>query len=560
MAGSIFNYLRDCINDYLQLFQQQLLEDNLAAQDLFQRQDAILLFHAHATILEQLLTDENCPPLETFRNQFKTEIESFIDVGRQCQSAGLGFAIGSQFFSAIDRSFVQLLNFLAFDDVTKIKLLSLFTSQIGMIDSLLTESFETLTKGASLAALEALNLTLIREKSTYKNIFEGTSNLVLITDGEGKIVEANPEAIIFFSQQKLVGNFCGVPLGLTGNHLPQLLYDFPPNQTHEISLQVDNAKRYFNLQIKPLESTLVAGSGVMLILSDITCMVDHRQLLEQRILDRTMALASSEKLLGAIFHAVGKGIVLIDIDGEIVKANQQASEIYGVPLEVLIGTPMCNLTDPEGCAVLKNVKQQLLEGQQFSAEMNSTYVNGKTFPSFFTMTRMDLDGMAFWPIIVRDITEQKMLDSKLREEKQHAEEMNVTLRNVLKSIEDDRKESENRLSERISTSILPGIEKIKAETQADIRQGYLALLRDQLITLTTGFDSEIDGDLLKLTKSELKICQFIRAGLSGKEICDSMNLSFETIQTHRKNIRKKLGLRGKSQSLHQFLASRNCDF
>jgi len=560
VAGSIFNYLRDCINDYLQLFQQQLLEDNLAAQDLFQRQDAILLFHAHATILEQLLTDENCPPLETFRNQFKTEIESFIDVGRQCQSAGLGFAIGSQFFSAIDRSFVQLLNFLAFDDVTKIKLLSLFTSQIGMIDSLLTESFETLTKGASLAALEALNLTLIREKSTYKNIFEGTSNLVLITDGEGKIVEANPEAIIFFSQQKLVGNFCGVPLGLTGNHLPQLLYDFPPNQTHEISLQVDNAKRYFNLQIKPLESTLVAGSGVMLILSDITCMVDHRQLLEQRILDRTMALASSEKLLGAIFHAVGKGIVLIDIDGEIVKANQQASEIYGVPLEVLIGTPMCNLTDPEGCAVLKNVKQQLLEGQQFSAEMNSTYVNGKTFPSFFTMTRMDLDGMAFWPIIVRDITEQKMLDSKLREEKQHAEEMNVTLRNVLKSIEDDRKESENRLSERISTSILPGIEKIKAETQADIRQGYLALLRDQLITLTTGFDSEIDGDLLKLTKSELKICQFIRAGLSGKEICDSMNLSFETIQTHRKNIRKKLGLRGKSQSLHQFLASRNCDF
>ena len=560
MAGSIFNYLRDCINDYLQLFQQQLLEDNLAAQDLFQRQDAILLFHAHATILEQLLTDENCPPLETFRNQFKTEIESFIDVGRQCQSAGLGFAIGSQFFSAIDRSFVQLLNFLAFDDVTKIKLLSLFTSQIGMIDSLLTESFETLTKGASLAALEALNLTLIREKSTYKNIFEGTSNLVLITDGEGKIVETNPEAIIFFSQQKLVGSFCGTPLGLTGDDLPQLLYDFPPNQTHEVSLQVDNAKRYFNLQIKPLESTLVAGSGVMLILSDITCMVDHRQLLEQRILDRTMALASSEKLLGAIFHAVGKGIVLIDIDGEIVKANQQASEIYGVPLEVLIGTPMCNLTDPEGCAVLKNVKQQLLEGQQFSAEMNSTYVNGKTFPSFFTMTRMDLDGKAFWPIIVRDITAQKILDSKLREEKQHAEEMNVTLRNVLKSIEDDRKESENRLSERISTSILPGIEKIKAETQADIRQGYLALLRDQLITLTTGFDSEIDGDLLKLTKSELKICQFIRAGLSGKEICDSMNLSFETIQTHRKNIRKKLGLRGKSQSLHQFLASRNCDF
>ncbi|WP_321369446.1 PAS domain S-box protein [uncultured Desulfuromusa sp.] len=286
----------------------------------------------------------------------------------------------------------------------------------------------------------------------------------------------------------------------------------------------------------------------------------NRQLLEQRILDRTKALAKSEKLLGAIFHAVGKGIVLIDTEGEIVKANQQGSEIYGIPLEVLIGTPICDLTDSAGCIALENAKQQLFEGQQISAEINSIYVDGKTFPSYFTMTRMDLEGETFWPIIVRDITEEKVLNNKLWEEKRHAEEMNVTLRNVLKSIEEDRKEAEKHLSARIRTSILPGIKKIQNETQADIRESYLTLLKDQLLSLTSGFDAEIDGDLLKLTKSELKICQFIKAGLSGKEICESMNLSFETIQTHRKNIRKKLCLRGKSQSLHQFLASRNCDF
>ncbi len=60
---------------------------------------------------------------------------------------------------------------------------------------------------------------------------------------------------------------------------------------------------------------------------------------------------------------------------------------------------------------------------------------------------------------MRDITEQKVLDLKLREEKLNAEEMNVTLRNVLKSIENDRKEFEQKLTERISSSILPGIEK-----------------------------------------------------------------------------------------------------
>lgn len=226
----------------------------------------------------------------------------------------------------------------------------------------------------------------------------------------------------------------------------------------------------------------------------------------------------------------------------------------------MIGTPLCRLTDSDGCESLKEAKERLIEGQQFQAEILSLYVDGKTFPSVMTMTRMNLDESPYWTLIVRDITEQKVLDLKLREEKLNAEEMNVTLRNVLKSIENDRKEFEQKLTERISSSILPGIEKICVEQQDEVRQGYLALLKDQLISLTGGFDHELDGDLLKLTKTELKICQFIKAGLSGKEICDAMNLSFETIQTHRKNIRKKLGLRGRSRSLHQFLVSRNCDF
>jgi DNA-binding NarL/FixJ family response regulator len=35
-----------------------------------------------------------------------------------------------------------------------------------------------------------------------------------------------------------------------------------------------------------------------------------------------------------------------------------------------------------------------------------------------------------------------------------------------------------------------------------------------------------------------------------------MNLAFETVQTHRKNIRRKLGLRGKNVNLHSFLIGR----
>nr|WP_321369444.1 hypothetical protein [uncultured Desulfuromusa sp.] len=46
MVASIFDYLRDSINDYLKLFHQQLLADSFSVQNLFQKQDIILLFHA----------------------------------------------------------------------------------------------------------------------------------------------------------------------------------------------------------------------------------------------------------------------------------------------------------------------------------------------------------------------------------------------------------------------------------------------------------------------------------------------------------------------------------
>ncbi|WP_136795522.1 helix-turn-helix transcriptional regulator [Desulfosediminicola ganghwensis] len=158
--------------------------------------------------------------------------------------------------------------------------------------------------------------------------------------------------------------------------------------------------------------------------------------------------------------------------------------------------------------------------------------------------------------MVSDITQQKKLETRIVEQKQHAEEMNLTLRNVLKSIEKEKKEFEENLSLRIRNSLLPTLSRIRNERDDEWRSGYLSMLEEQMISLTEDFSQALDGDLLRLSKTELRICRFVKAGLTGKEICDTLNLSFETIQTHRKNIRKKLGLRGKEINLHTFLADR----
>ena len=462
-------------------------------------------------------------------------------------------------FKSMRLAIEDLIEAVIIADHIKLKALRLFHRQTDIIETAIIGEKDHNDSDQKTLDLQRVNRELTGKKNTYESIFSATSNLVLLTDKTGIIIEANPEAVVFFSGQQLIGQFCGKILDLPSDSLAELLQQITPNQVHEITLQRDQFSQVFNLQALPLSRSPVAEHGIMLLLNDITCTVDHRQAMERRVTERTRALANSEKMLDAIFQSVGKGILLIDSDREIVKANQQASEIFGIPPEVLIGTPFRYLTDEAGCNKLSAIRENLIEGQRRHVEVTSVYVDGKTFPCEITMTRMDLDNQKFWPVIVRDISEQQALESGLREEKLHTEEMNVTLRNVLKSIESDRQQFEQNLTHRIRSGLLPGLEKVRHEKDERINTIYLDLLKEQLIALTTDFETELDADLLKLSKSELKVCRFIKAGLSGKEICETMNLSFETIQTHRKNIRKKLCLRGKDVNLHTFLINRNCD-
>lgn len=140
----------------------------------------------------------------------------------------------------------------------------------------------------------------------------------------------------------------------------------------------------------------------------------------------------------------------------------------------------------------------------------------------------------------------------LRKEKEHLEEMNITLRNVLQSIDREREELLREVSAKVDNQVLPALDRIENEEDAVIRRGYVTVAKDQLARLAPG-SSATDPLLLKLTHMETRVCQFIQAGYPSKDIASSLNISLETVQTHRKNIRRKLGLHGRSVSLYAHL-------
>lgn len=139
------------------------------------------------------------------------------------------------------------------------------------------------------------------------------------------------------------------------------------------------------------------------------------------------------------------------------------------------------------------------------------------------------------------------------QEKQRLEEMNITLRTVLSSIHSERDRRCEELSDHLRHFLLPALRQLTREQEPASRQAVIDIIRQDVEQVLENVlhdeRSPAETGLRKLTLTELKICRLIQAGHSSKEIAALLHISPETVQTHRKNIRRKLGVRGRDAQL-----------
>lgn len=248
--------------------------------------------------------------------------------------------------------------------------------------------------------------------------------------------------------------------------------------------------------------------------------------------------------------------MLVDSDLKIIDANSRTCKICNFSHENFIGKDCGNLIAPEDRNILSKVFAGMGEDSSWGGKLSGQRKDGEIFPMEITIKRMSFDDRAVFCIIFHDLSEYESLKDHLGQEKAHRREMYITLRNVMNSIEKEKKGMDKLIAYKIETMLLPALEKVRRETSREMQNSYLDIIREQLLGLTSAFPKEIDIGFIKLTRSEMRICQHIQSGYSSKEVADTLNISFETIQTHRKNIRKKLGLHGKKTSLYTFLTTR----
>jgi FixJ family two-component response regulator len=161
--------------------------------------------------------------------------------------------------------------------------------------------------------------------------------------------------------------------------------------------------------------------------------------------------------------------------------------------------------------------------------------------------------------LITDLEEKKaeLLVNKERLEALNSRliETNRALSVLAQNIEREREEIEKRVALRLKSHLHPVIEKLQRDEQCAPCRFRLDLLVRQMEDLTSGFSP--DAKLAAaLSFSELRVASLIKNGLSTEDIADHLNISYNTVRTHRKNIRKKLGISNSQYSLRNYLSSK----
>jgi DNA-binding NarL/FixJ family response regulator len=133
---------------------------------------------------------------------------------------------------------------------------------------------------------------------------------------------------------------------------------------------------------------------------------------------------------------------------------------------------------------------------------------------------------------------------------------NIALREILAQLEAEKRLLSRRLRSTLRSVILPQVARMRRPSlSAAARERYVALLESHLDELASTFGGKGVAELSsRLSPREVEIADLVRAGSVSKEIADMLGLSEATVERHRHNIRRKLGITDASVNLASYLS------
>lgn len=222
-------------------------------------------------------------------------------------------------------------------------------------------------------AMERISLykASLENEERFRRLSESTFETVVITDGD-VIVDHNDQFLTLFGIRR------GSPIGkkLSGYFHPDDRSMVMENMTQGIeeayevkARRVDGSEFIAQIKERPIDSD---GKKLrMAAIRDITEWkkneVELRQArdgLEMLISDRTKELRRKETILRSLLNTMTESALLIDLDGEILGANNMAAKRLGVEGEDLLGKNLFSILEPSVVKDRRQKFQKVIQSQQ----------------------------------------------------------------------------------------------------------------------------------------------------------------------------------------------------
>lgn len=389
-------------------------------------------------------------------------------------------------------------------------------------------------------------ITKYLSQKTACNYSSMKDEVIMFTDSKGNLIDcdiANLRSVVRAARKC---TFFWETLSLKTASLAETLKKYPPYQKHAISCCEGSD---YLLCIVPLPSVLSPAGGYVLVIAATRQLEAMCRTYKERLDDNIAAWSDSITLFNALFDAAKDSTLLMDGSGIVLTANHAALSRHGPEGRGLAGTQAKALFGKRFRSFLQKAIKSIRGKDICAQNVVALDRDGQGFPAEAILRKITFSTYSLYQLILHDLTTQE----ELRGKKAEVKEMNIALRQVIRSVEEERQELREQLTNQVKAHMLPALEQVAKADSTEIRDGYICLIEEHLTGLTGNGVAECSSELLRLSPRELRVCQLIQMGQSGKEISKFLSISFETLQTHRKNIRRKLDLRGKSTSLYQYL-------
>jgi DNA-binding NarL/FixJ family response regulator len=214
--------------------------------------------------------------------------------------------------------------------------------------------------------------------------------------------------------------------------------------------------------------------------------------------------------------------------------------------------------------MVATIKDSVAQNKPFEVEYRIIHHDGDV--RYFIERGRPIRGTDRKPLyidgIIFDITHQKEAAQALREKEaalkakaSELAEVNKALRVLMKQRDEDRRQLEETVLSNVKELVVPYIVKVKKRGLDKKSMTYLRILESNLNDIVSPFVHQLALKYSALTPTEIQVAHLIREGKNTRTIAELLSSSRRTIESHRQNIRNKLGIKDTKTNLRSYLLS-----